>query len=74
MNAPSTGGQTPLHLAAVFPGSTPTLEILLLQPGLKAMSKNCQDDSPFDIAARNRNSTEIFDLVRPAFTLQNETS
>ena len=71
INKATTGGQTPLHLAAVTPNSFPTLQVLLVQPKLKAMTKNCQDDTPLDIAKRNANNTDLFDLVLPCFCQTN---
>lgn len=68
VNKSTTGGQTPLHLAAVCPDSSDTLLILLLQPKIKPMQKNCQDDTPKDIAKRNANPTDVFDLALPCFT------
>jgi len=68
VNKSTTGGQTPLHLAAVCPDSSDTLMILLLQPKIKPMQKNCQDDTPKDIAKRNANPTDVFDLALPCFT------
>jgi len=69
VNKSTTGGQTPLHLAAVCPNSSNTLLVLLLQPNLKPMQKNCQDDTPKDIAKRNANPTDVFDMALPCFTL-----
>ncbi len=67
INKATVGGQTPLHLAAVTPNSLNTLQILLIQPNIKTMTKNCQNDTPLDIAKRNSNPTDIFDLVLPFF-------
>lgn len=68
VNASTIGGQTALHLAAVTPDSRPTLETLLLHPKLEAMSKNCQEDTPLDIAMRNSNPTDLFLLALPCFS------
>ena len=68
VNKSTIGGQTPLHLASVTPNAGPTLELLMLHPKLKPMTKNCQDDTPLDIAMRNSNSTNLLDLALPCFT------
>lgn len=67
VNKVTQGGQTPLHLAAFCAKSTDTLQLLLLNPKIKAMAKNCQGDTPVDIARRNGNPVDMFDLVLPAF-------
>ena len=67
INATTNGGQTPLHLAAFCKNSEKSLQILLLHPNLKSMTKNAQGDTPRDIAVRNGNCVELFDLVQPAY-------
>ena len=67
VNATTHGGQTPLHLAAFCEKSQNTLQILLTHPKLKAMTKNAQGDTPKDIAIRNGNCVNLFDLVQPAY-------
>ena len=72
VNATTNGGQTPLHLAAFCGKSQNTLEILLMHPKLKSMTKNAQGDTPKDIAQRNGNCVELFDLAYPAFRQSKE--
>ena len=67
VNATTNGGQTPLHLAAFCENSQNSLELLLTHPKLKSMTKNAQSDTPKDIAMRNGNCVELFDLVQPAY-------
>ena len=67
VNARTHGGQTPLHLAAFCGNSRKTLELLLSHSKIKSMTKNSQNDSPKDIALRNGNCVELFDLVQPAY-------
>ena len=67
VNATTNGGQTPLHLAAYCGNSRNTLQLLLAHPKLKSMTTNSQDDTPKDIAIRNGNCVELFDLVQPAY-------
>jgi ankyrin repeat protein len=67
VNATTSGGQTPLHLAAFCGKSQNTLQILLMHPKLKTMTKNAQGDTPKDIAIRNGNCVKLFDLVQPAY-------
>lgn len=67
VNHETEGGQTPLHLAAVCPDALDTLTVLLLHKDIKPLSKNCQGDTPLDIAKRNSNPTSIFDACLPFF-------
>ena len=71
VNKLTVGNQTPLHLAAVFPDSSDTLQLLMLHPEIKPMIKNCQEDTPLDIAKRNSNDGEVFDLALPFFSCKN---
>ena len=70
VNKPTIGNQTTLHLAAVCPNSSDTLQLLMLHPDLKPMIKNCQDDTPIDIAKRNSNAYEVLNLAMPFFSLK----
>ena len=63
VNALTQGNQTPLHLAAFCGNSRDTLQLLLMHPDLKPKSFNCQQDTPRDIALRNGNCVELFDLI-----------
>ena len=67
VNAKTNGGQTPLHLAAFCGNSQNSLELLFMHPKLKSMTKNAQGDTPKDIAIRNGNCVELFDLAHPAY-------
>ena len=67
VNATTNGGQTPLHLAAFCGNSQNSLQILLTHPKLKSMTKNAQGDTAKDIAIRNGNCVDLFDLVQPAY-------
>ena len=67
VNATTNGGQTPLHLAAFCGKSQNSLELLFMHPKLKSMTKNSQGDTPKDIAMRNGNCVELFDLAHPAY-------
>ena len=71
VNKPTVGNQTPLHLAAVCPNSNKTLQLLMLHPDIKPMIKNCQEDTPLDIAKRNSNAVEVFDIALPFFSCRN---
>ena len=67
VNATTNGGQTPLHLAAFCGSSRKSLQLLLVHPKLKSITKNVQGDTPKDIAMRNGNCVDLFDLVQPAY-------
>ena len=67
VNAATSGGQTPLHLAAFCGKSSNSLQLLLSHSKLKCMTKNAQGDTAKDIAVRNGNSVDLFDLVQPAY-------
>ena len=71
-NCVSTGGQTPLHLAAFHGKARETLQLLFLHPGLKASVKNAQGDTAEDIARRNGNCSAYFDLLRDPLTKSTE--
>ena len=60
-NRPTEGGQTPLHLAAFCERSRATLQLLLMCDLVHGNVKNCQGDTPRDIAARNSNGVTLFD-------------
>jgi len=67
VNAETQGRQTPLHLAAFCGNSRDTIQLLLMHPHLKPLSFNCQHDTPRDIALRNGNCVDLFDLAQPHF-------
>lgn len=67
VNSTTQGGQTPLHLAAFCAKSRNSLLLLLNHPRIQPMTKNCQEDTPADIARRNGNSVDLFDLLLPPF-------
>jgi len=69
VNAQTRGCQTPLHLAAFSGNSRSTLELLLMHPYIQPDVKNCQQDTAKDIALRNKNSPELFDLTLPHFRM-----
>ncbi len=58
-----------MHLAAFIKNSKQTLLVLLLHPKLKPMTKNCQGDTPYDIARRNGNSVDALAMASACFTV-----
>jgi len=73
VNAETQGQQTPLHLAAFAGNSRDTLQLLIMHPDLRPQSFNCQQDTPRDIALRNGNCVDLFDLVQPQFTIKKKS-
>jgi len=65
VNALTQGNQTPLHLAAFAGNSRDTLQLLIMHPDLNPLSFNCQQDTAKDIALRNGNCVDLFELVQP---------
>ncbi len=70
VNKTTNGGQTPLHLAAFCKNSDESVQMLLLHPKIRPMAKNCQQDTPADIARRNGNRSDWFDLVSTSAMLE----
>lgn len=63
VNALTKGRQTPLHFASISSESQPTLEMLLLQPGIDIHIANAAGDTPYDIARRSGLQYKLFDMV-----------
>ena len=66
VNAVTEGGQTPLHLAAFGRRARESLQLLFMHPHIQPGMRNCQGDTPRDIALRNNNCVDLFDVVEPS--------
>ena len=70
INAQTSGGHTPLHLAATHSRDTALLEILLTDKKLKPSIKNCQNETALDLAKRSGKYEFMFELVEASVNVQ----
>lgn len=65
-----TGDQTPLHITTTVSACRDTLVILLMNPKLNPELKNNSDETAYQIAKRTGFSSSLFEMVRPALTVE----
>ena len=69
INAQTSGGQTPLHLAATYSRDNSLLEVLLMDKRLDPSIVNYQNENAFDLAKRSGKGT-LFELVEASVNVQ----
>lgn len=69
INAQTTGGQTPLHLAATYTRDNLLLQVLLMDKRLNPNIVNCQNQTALDLAKRSGKES-LFELIEGSVNVQ----
>ena len=69
INAQTSGGQTPLHLAATYSRDSTLLEVLLMAKRLDPSIVNGQNETALDLAKRSGKES-LFELVEGSVNVQ----
>ncbi len=69
INAQTSGGLTPLHLAATYTRDNSLLEVLLMDKRLDSNIVNGQNETAFDLARRSGKES-FFELVEGSVNVQ----
>ena len=69
INAVTSGGQTPLHLAATYSRDSSLLTVLLMDKRLDPSIVNCQKQTALDLARRSGKEA-LFELIEESVNIQ----
>jgi ankyrin repeat protein len=69
INAVTSGGQSPLHLAATYSRDNSLLEVLLMDKRLDPSIVNCQNQTALDLARRSGKEA-LFELIEESVNVQ----
>lgn len=70
INAQTSGGQTPLHLAATYSRDNSLLEMLLMEKRLDPNIVNCQNETALDLAKRSGRKAMLFELIEDSVNVR----